>query len=88
MNWTREKEPPSGVGDGADGQRLGEAGDALDQQVAARQQRDEHALEQGVLAGDDAADLEQRRLERGRGVGPGALAGVEGGERDGCHAAE
>src|SRR4051812_236628 len=38
----------------ANGQRLGEAGDALEQHVAAGEQRDEQALEHRVLADDDA----------------------------------
>ena len=52
------------VGDGLDGQRLGQARDALEQHVAAGQQRDEHALEHRLLADDHPLDLEQRRLER------------------------
>jgi hypothetical protein len=51
------------VGDGLDRQRLGQAGDALEQHVAAGEQRDEHALEHRLLADDDALDLEQRVLE-------------------------
>ena len=46
-----------------DRQRLREARNALDQQVALREQADEHALEHRVLPGDDAPDLEQRLLE-------------------------
>ena len=52
------------VGDGLDGQRLGQARDALEQHVAAGQQRHEHALEHRLLADDDALDLEERGLER------------------------
>ncbi len=57
------------VGDGAHGERLGQAGHALDEQVAAGEQRDEHPFEQVVLAGHDPADLEQRGLEGGLGRG-------------------
>ena len=51
------------VGDGLDRQRLREAGDALDQEVPAREQADEHALEHLVLPGDHALDLEDRALD-------------------------
>ena len=44
--------------------RLREAGHALDEQVATREQGDDHALEQRVLADDDALDLVQNLLER------------------------
>ena len=53
------------VGDGLDRERLGEAGHALEQHVAAGEQRDEQALEHPLLADDHALDLEQRGLERG-----------------------
>ena len=48
---------------GLDGQRLRQAGDALEQQVALREQADEHALEHVVLPRDHPADLEERLLE-------------------------
>ena len=44
--------------------RLGEAGHALDEEVAAREQGDDHPLEQRVLADDDALDLVEHLLER------------------------
>ena len=47
-----------------DRERLREARHALDQQVPAREQADEHALEHGVLARDHALDLEQGLLEQ------------------------
>jgi hypothetical protein len=50
-------------GGGLDGQRLGEAGDALDQDVPTRQQAHEHAFEHLLLSRDHAPDLEQRLLE-------------------------
>ena len=63
------------VGEGLDGQRLGQAGDALEEDVAAGQEADEDALEHRVLADDDAPDLEEDGF-RGRSrvvkVGQGA----------------
>ena len=47
-----------------DRQRLGETGDALDQEVAACEQADEDALEHPVLPRDHPLDLEQRLLEQ------------------------
>ena len=64
VNWIRWKLPPSTCAVRLDRQRLGEAGNALDQEVAAREQADEDALEHGVLPGDHALDLEQRLLEQ------------------------
>ena len=55
---------------GLDRQRLRQAGHAFDQQVAARQQADEHALEHRLLPGDHAPDLEQRLLELPRDLIP------------------
>ena len=46
-----------------DRQRLRQARHALDQQVAAGEQADEHPLEHRLLAGDDPPDLEERLLE-------------------------
>ena len=46
-----------------DRQRLREPGNALDQQMPARDEADEHALEHLVLAGDDSLDLDKRLLE-------------------------
>ena len=76
----RELDAPEGrverVGEGPDRERLGEAGDALEQQVAAREQGDEHALEHRVLADDHASDLEQDGLRRGA-----RIVGSHGGQR-------
>ena len=58
-----------------DREGLGETGDALEQQVAAREQRDEHALEHRVLADDDPPDLEQQRLGGRARIGGGARRG-------------
>ena len=47
-----------------DGQRLRETRDSLEEKVPARQQRDERALEEDVLACDHASDLVHRLLDR------------------------
>ena len=71
MNWIRWKSPADGLGERLDRHRLGEPRDALDEQVTAGQQRDEHPLQQPVLADDRLLDLVQGLLEGGRfGVGP------------------
>ena len=54
-------------GEGLDGERLGDAGHALEQAVAAGEQRDGHPLDHAVLADDDLLDLEQRPLEHRAG---------------------
>ena len=51
-----------------DGQRLGQAGHALEQHVAAGQQADEHALEHRVLSDDHPFDLVQHPLQRVAGL--------------------
>ena len=51
------------------GEGLGHAGHALEQAVAAGQQRDEHPLDHPVLADDDPLDLEQGPLQHGRVLG-------------------
>ena len=56
--------PADGRGERLDGQRLGQPGDALHEQVPAGKQGDRHALEQDVLADDGALDLEEHRLQR------------------------
>ena len=63
-------------GERAHGQRLGQARHALEQHVAAGQQRDEQALEHRVLADDDALALVQRRLERAARLGGGIDLGM------------
>ena len=76
----RELDPPERrverLREGLDREGLREARDALEEQVAAGEQRHEHALEHRVLADDDAPDLVQHglggraRVERlGRGLG-------------------
>ena len=50
-----------------DRHRLGQPGHALDEQVPAGEQRDEHPLQQHVLADDRPLDLVERLLEGRRG---------------------
>ena len=52
--------------EGLHAERLREPGNALDEQVAAREKRDEDPLEEMVLADDDLLDLEEK---------PGHVAG-------------
>ena len=47
-----------------DGHRLGQTRHTFDEQVTAREQRDDHALEQRVLSNDDALHLIENLLER------------------------
>ena len=63
MNWTRANVPPSTPAVVLIVSVFARPGHALDQQVALREQADEHALEHLVLAGDHAPDLEERLLE-------------------------
>ena len=67
-----------------DRQRLGEPGDALEQEVAAGEQADEHALEHRVLTCDDALDLEQRALEQHRFHGGADRAAYRTRPASGC----
>ena len=60
------------AGQRLDGQRLGQAGHALDEEMAARQERHEHPLEQVVLADDDLLDLVQEWLQ-GQRAGSGLV---------------
>ena len=60
------------LGQRLDRHRLGEARDALHEEVAAGEQGDDHPLEQVVLADDDLLDLVQQPLHR-HGVGAGGL---------------
>ena len=56
------------VGQGPDRQRLGHAGHALEQDVPAGQQADQHPLDHQVLADDDPLHLEQGPLQHGGGI--------------------
>ena len=64
------------VGERLHRQRLGQTGHALDEQVAAGQEGDDHPLEQHVLADDHPLHLVQHLLERqlGRSAAPGRRA--------------
>ena len=57
VNCTRLVSTDERRGEGAHQQRLGDAGHALHQHVAAAEQRDEQAGDGGVLADDGLADL-------------------------------
>ena len=57
------------LGEGLDGHRLGQAGHAFDEDVAAGEQRDDQPLQQVVLADDDLLHLVQQALHRGGAVG-------------------
>ena len=53
------------VGERPDGERLGQAGHALEQDVAAAEQADEDPLDHLALADDDLADLGGEQLDEG-----------------------
>jgi hypothetical protein len=53
--------------DGLDRERLRQAGNALNKEMTASKQRDDHALEQVVLADDDLLDLEEQALHLAAG---------------------
>ena len=57
MNWMRTKLAPMRRASVLDGQRLGEARHALDEDVAAAEQRDQQAVDELALADDDARHL-------------------------------
>ena len=78
MNCTRLKRAAEHVGERAHGQRLGEARHAFEQHVAAGEQRDEDALEHGVLADDDALALPERRLQCAAALGRDVDLGLGG----------
>jgi len=58
-----------------DRQGLGEARDALEEEVPAREEGDEDPLEHRVLADDDPADLVEDGFGRLAGVGRGRRGG-------------
>src|SRR3954447_11098027 len=66
--------PAERIRERLDGQRLGEARDALEQHVPTGQQRHEQPLEHRLLTHDHALDLEHRGLERGVRL-PGGIPG-------------
>ena len=57
VNWMRLKSRSRRVGEGADHQRLAQAGHAFEQGVAVAEQADEQALDQVVLAHHRPLDL-------------------------------
>ena len=68
MNWMRLNSPPIVSASGLDGHGLGEARHALDEDVAADEQRDDEPLQEVVLADDDLLDLVEQALHRGGSV--------------------
>ena len=50
MNWMRRKGRPRALGQATDSAGLGEAGNALDEDVAAGEQGDDQAFEERTLA--------------------------------------
>ena len=62
----RANDPPTTLAMRLDRERLGHAGNAFEQTVAAGQQRDEHPLDHPVLTDDHAFDLEHRAFEQRR----------------------
>ena len=69
MNWMRLNDPCEDLCEGLDRQGLGESRHALEQEVAAGKERDEHAFEHRVLADDDPSDLVEDGLARGARIG-------------------
>ena len=76
--------PADHVGQRAHRQRLGHAGHAFEQQVAAGQQPDEHPLDHRVLPDDDLLDLHQGALEQMGCVGDLALVCLRHGSSSAC----
>ncbi len=64
MNWMRRKVACDRLGERLHRERLGEAGHALEQDVAAGEQADQQAVDQVALADDDGADLFAEAVER------------------------
>ena len=89
VNWSRLNDPPSASASVLTVSVLARPGHALEQHVAAGQERDEQALEHRLLADDHALDLEQRGLERGvrlaRRVVAARRRSRAGGGRPSCH---
>jgi hypothetical protein len=70
-----------GLGERADGERLGEAGDAFEEDVAVAEEADEQAVDEVLLADDDASDL----FTESRHPSAGGVDGVRhrGGDKEG-----
>ena len=80
VNWMRWKLAWMAAARVAHGERLGQAGHALEQHVAVGEQPDQQPVHQVLLADDDAADLVAERAHPGRGL---VDAGVQFIKRDG-----
>ena len=63
MNWTRRNVPPRTAAVVLIVSVFARPGNALDQEVAAGDEADEHAFQHLVLAGDHALDLDERLLQ-------------------------
>ena len=74
MNWIARELAADDLRQRRHGQRLGQAGDALDQAVAVGEQAEHDPLDEPVLADDDALDLEERVLEQRGVLGAGTPA--------------
>jgi hypothetical protein len=70
--------PPQHAGQRPHGQSLRQPGDALEQHVAAGEERDEQPLQHGVLPDDDPLHLVERALERGARLLEGICARRDG----------
>ena len=68
MNWMRLNSPPIASASVLMAIVLARPGHALDEDVAAGEERDDQPLQQVVLADDDLLDLVQQALHRGRSV--------------------
>ena len=75
MNCTRRSSPPTALASGAGERRLADAGHVLDEQVAAREERDERELDGLLLALERAFDGLTQRLERGQLLGDARRGG-------------
>ena len=62
-----------GLRDGLHEQGLGQSGDALEQQVAVRDEREQHAVDELFLTGDDASDLGAEGADECRSIRNPAL---------------
>ena len=77
VNWMRLNVEVEDLGERLDQQRLGQPGHAGDQAVAAGEQRDQHLIDDLVLADDDLAQLGEDAV-RGRSATRSALLGDVG----------
>ena len=82
MNWMRRKVADDRLRQGLHRQRLGQAGHAFEQHVAAGEQADQQPVDQVALADDDGPDLLAQAVEEGRAfldaVVDGRDAGIHG----------